>query len=142
MTRGAARATRHDDSVVNVLLQEIEQQDGVVLLATNLPENLDLALARRLTCQLRFPLPSAGLRHQIFDRLLPDTVPTTGEIDTGELARTYKLSGGQIKNVVFRAAFRAASASRGLCQQDLANAAEEELEGVIGGSGERVGFGV
>jgi SpoVK/Ycf46/Vps4 family AAA+-type ATPase len=140
MTRGAARATRHDDSIVNVLLQQIERQDGVVLLATNLPDNLDGALARRLTSQLAFPFPDARLRHRIFDRLLPDTVPTEGEIDTQALAKAYPLSGGQIKNVVFRAAFRAASADRGLRHDDLKAAAVEELDGVVGANGVAAGF--
>ena len=85
-------------------------------------------------------LPDVQLRDQIFQRLLPDTVPTEGEIDTRALAKEYRLSGGQIKNVVFRAAFRAASVNRGLRQRDLEVAAIEELGGVVGGEGSKVGF--
>src|SRR5690554_711746 len=52
MARGEARASRHDDSVVNVLLTAIERFSGVVLMATNRADKLDDALDRRLTYTL------------------------------------------------------------------------------------------
>jgi SpoVK/Ycf46/Vps4 family AAA+-type ATPase len=141
MTRGQARASRHDNSSVNVLLQEIERFEGVVILATNLPEDLDKALARRLSCQLEFTLPGVSEREQIYALLLPETVPMDPCMNLRLLASRYTLSGGQIKNVVFRAAFRAASKDRNLRQADLEAAAIQELGGFVGGTrGRRAGF--
>ena len=127
MERGEGRASRHDDSVVNVLLKLVERHDGVVLLATNLPDRLDCALSRRLTYRLHFPLPDAELRSKIWRLLLPDSVPT-GELDFGGLGRRHDLSGGQIKNAVFKAAYRAAAGGGELSQIILERAAKEECE--------------
>lgn len=124
--RGSGNASRHDDSIVDTLLVSIERNDGVVLLATNLADRLDLALGRRLGWQLEFPLPEAPARAAIWRRLLPDTVPLDGPVDAERLARHYALSGGQIKNAVLRAAYRAAHARRSLAQADLEGAAAEE----------------
>jgi SpoVK/Ycf46/Vps4 family AAA+-type ATPase len=142
MERGEGRASRHDDSVVNTLLTLIERHDGVVLLATNLPDRLDKALVRRLTYRLGFPFPEAEQRAAIWKRLVPATVPTAGEIDFARLGRDYCLSGGHIKNAVFKAAFRAARADGPLTQALLEEAAMEEGDSVEGIAGKRraVGF--
>ena len=139
--RGTAHAARHEDRLVNLLLQLIKRHDGVVLLATNRPQQLDRALGRRLTYQLRFDLPDAAQRTAIWRRLLPATVPVEGVLELELLGRKYQTSGGQIKNAVFKAAFRAASGNGALTQALLEEAVQEELEG-----GRRqvkpIGFGV
>ncbi len=126
MERGEGRASRHDDSAVNTLLKLIERHDGVVLLATNLPDRLDRALERRLTYKLRFPFPGAMERARIWERLVPAGAPSDGTIDTVALGKEFTLSGGHIKNAVFKAAFRAASAGEPLSQKRLMAAAREE----------------
>ena len=143
MERGEGRASRHDDSIVNTLLTLIERHDGVVLLATNLADRLDKALARRLTYRLLFSLPEGKQRAAIWQRLLPPTVPTEGDIDCVRLGEAFRLSGGHIKNAVFKAAFRAASNGGCLSQGVLEDAAEEELESFDGLSGSKkvIGFG-
>lgn len=138
MERGAA--SRHDDSMVNTLLTLIERFDGVVLLATNMPGKLDGALGRRLTYRIEFPFPSAHARADIWRGLLPETVPCEGEIDVVALGEAYALSGGHIKNAVFKAAFRASSADRGLSMEDLRRAATEEVAAADAGTAP-IGFG-
>ena len=140
MERGAGHASRHDDSAVNVLLKLVERHDGVVLLATNLPERLDRALSRRLTYRLCFPLPGAGARTAIWRRLLPGSVPAEN-LDLTRLGQLFALSGGQIKNAVFKAAYRAAAAGGGLSQPLLEGAANEEMEDYRRGNGKAIGFG-
>lgn len=126
MARGEARASRHDDSVVNVLLTAIERHNGVVLMATNRADKLDDALDRRLTYTLEFPFPSARERAQIWQSLLPAGVPTDGAIDFAGLAERHRLSGGLIKNAVFKAAFRAARADVAVTTALLEQAALDE----------------
>ncbi len=142
MERGEGRASRHDDSVVNTLLTLIERHEGVVLLATNLPDRLDKALVRRLTYRLAFPFPDAEQRAAIWRRLVPATVPAEGEIDFARLGSAHSLSGGYIKNAVFKAAFRAARSNLPLSTALLDQAAREEAEGAEGvaGTKRRVGF--
>ena len=119
---------KHDISVVNVMLQLIERHEGVVLLATNRADALDKALTRRLGWHLRFAMPDARLRAGIWRALLPETVPVHGKIDFERLGRNFALTGGHIKNAVFKAAFRAARSEVALQQAGLEFAAMEELE--------------
>ncbi len=125
-TRGEGNASRHDDSAVNVLLQLVEEHDGVTLLATNLAARLDPALCRRLSYMLRFPLPDAQARTNIWKKHLPPTAPLDASVDLQRLGETYRLSGGQIRNAVFKAAFRAARNSTTISHQLLDSAAAEE----------------
>ena len=124
--RGDGRASRHDDAAVNVLLSLLERHDGLVLLATNLPDRLDRALDRRLSYRLHFPFPDAAARAAIWRRLVPDTAPRDGDLDFDALGARWRLAGGHIKNAVFKAAFRAASAGLPLEQEQLDVAAAEE----------------
>jgi SpoVK/Ycf46/Vps4 family AAA+-type ATPase len=129
MARGEGRASRHDDSVVNALLTKIERHNGVVLLATNRRGQLDPALDRRLTYMLEFPFPKGELRAKIWRNLLPESVPVDGAIDFEKLGEGYRLSGGLIKNAVFKAAFRAARGDRAVTMELLEEAATEEMTG-------------
>lgn len=55
---------RYANIEVNYLLQRVEQYEGVVILATNLQQNLDDAFLRRMQEVLEFPFPDAGLREK------------------------------------------------------------------------------
>ncbi len=125
--RGTGHASRHDDSIVNALLTNIERHDGLVLLATNRAAALDSALERRITYRLEFTMPTPELRTQIWQKLLPDTVPTEGTIDFQRLGQRFALSGGLIKNAVFKTAFRAARHNQPVTQTLLEACAREEL---------------
>jgi SpoVK/Ycf46/Vps4 family AAA+-type ATPase len=138
MARGEGRASRHDDAIVNGLLTLIERHDGLVLLATNRPGALDAALERRLTYRLEFALPSQAMRAEIWRKLLPETVPGAEEIDFDRLGSRYAMSGGLIKNAVFKAAFRAARRKQSVTQGLLEEAAGEETAGETKGN---IGFG-
>ena len=48
---------RESNSVVNVLLQELERYTGVVIFATNLAANFDPAFERRIRTHVLFELP-------------------------------------------------------------------------------------
>ncbi|HEX6161466.1 MAG TPA: ATP-binding protein, partial [Thermoanaerobaculia bacterium] len=109
------------------LLQRIEDHDGLVILATNLPRNLDDAFARRIHHALEFPFPDPSLREKIWRRLLPPTAPVADDVDFPFLARQLELSGGNIRNVVLAAAFAAAAESRPIAMPDFIAAAAREL---------------
>jgi hypothetical protein len=93
---------------VNFLLQRIEDYSGVVILATNLRQNMDDAFQRRIHVIVEFPVPDATSRRAIWARLLPSgakrEVPA-GDID--EISQRFELTGGSIRNVVLDACFRA-----------------------------------
>jgi hypothetical protein len=98
---------------VNYLLQRIEDYSGVVILATNLRQNIDDAFQRRIHVVVDFPAPNAACRKEIWERILP-AAPCC-EIaaeDVAEIAERFEMSGGSIRNAVLDASFRAVDSGR------------------------------
>jgi SpoVK/Ycf46/Vps4 family AAA+-type ATPase len=102
---------RYANIEVNYLLQRIEQYEGLVVLATNFPKNLDEAFLRRLHYVLEFPFPDEQTREEIWRLHLSGKAPKSDDLDYGFLAAQFPLSGGSIRNVVVEAAFLAAEES-------------------------------
>lgn len=112
-----------------VLLREIEQFSGVSILTSNLFDNVDPALVRRLTFVVSFTAPDERLRERLWRHLTTSgRVPLAADVSVTMLARAYTLTGAGIRNAITRAAVRA-SARGGdllLCHQDLEAAARDE----------------
>ena len=103
-------AQRESNSVVNVLLQELEDYTGVVIFATNLAVNLDPAFERRIRTHILFELPGETERVRIWQvQLHPSRTPLAPDVDFHALARRYEVSGGDIQNAVIKAALAAAA---------------------------------
>jgi hypothetical protein len=109
------------------LLQRIEAYDGVTILATNLLQNLDEAMFRRMSFIIKFPAPTAEDRERIFQAHLPPEAPLADDIDLEFLASRLEVSGGQIKNIVLAAAFMAAAEQMPIGMRHLVRAAGQEL---------------
>ncbi|NUT50843.1 MAG: ATP-binding protein, partial [Saccharothrix sp.] len=95
---------------MSFLLQRIEEYEGVVVLATNLPTNIDGAFFRRVHVLVDFPAPDADERLRIWRGLIPAELTYPSPADLADLAKRFPLSGGSITNVVVDAAFRAVAA--------------------------------
>ena len=100
---------RYANIEVSYLLQKMEAYEGVVILATNLRENMDEAFTRRIRFVVEFPFPDEANRRQIWKTHFPPEAPVSPEIDYGYLAREFQVAGGSIKNIVLNAAFLAAA---------------------------------
>jgi hypothetical protein len=118
---------RYANIEVNYLLQRVEQYEGVVVLATNLQRNLDDAFLRRIKEVVDFPFPDEKLRERIWRAHFPSGAPKEADIDFNFLAGQFKLSGGNIKNVVLSAAFLAAAEGRSITMADLILGLRTEL---------------
>ena len=93
---------------VNFLLQRIEEYSGTVILATNLREHIDEAFLRRIHVVVEFPMPDAASRLLIWERLMPSGAANgVAPADVVELSQRFTFTGGEIKNVVLDACFRA-----------------------------------
>jgi SpoVK/Ycf46/Vps4 family AAA+-type ATPase len=110
-TTGNAQAyQRESNTVVNVLLKELESFNGVVIFATNLAVNFDPAFERRIRTHVRFEMPGVDEREQIWRvQLHPLKTPLAQDVNFRELAERYDVSGGDIKNAVLKAATMAAA---------------------------------
>mmetsp|Transcript_16708 Transcript_16708/g.19244 ORF Transcript_16708/g.19244 Transcript_16708/m.19244 type:complete len:1183 (+) Transcript_16708:634-4182(+) len=126
--------SRHDNLNVGLLLQYIENFTGICVVITNMKDSIDEAFFRRFRFVLEFKLPDAVAREKIWKSTCPDQCPISKDVDFGELARRYAMSGGGVKNSLLRAATTAALRDGGkheLTMADLKEACEGE-EGKMG----------
>ena len=87
------------NSMQNIILQSMEEMEGIMLCTTNLvDQNLDPAFERRFLYKLKFPETTAEVRAKIWKSMLPEL----NEDDALVLAKKFNFSGGQIENVVRR----------------------------------------
>ena len=100
----------------------------VAILTTNLRANVDEAFIRRLDAIVDFALPEEEHRLLLWERNLPPKVPRDEDIDLGFLAKRFKLSGGDIRNICVAAAFLAAADARPVSMGDLIRATEREYQ--------------
>src|SRR3954471_7564051 len=101
---------RESNTVVSVLLQELESYDGVVIFVTNLAANFDPAFERRIRTHVLFEMPGAVEREQIWRvQMHPSRTPIAADVDFRSLAERYAVSGGDIRNAVLKAALAAAA---------------------------------
>jgi SpoVK/Ycf46/Vps4 family AAA+-type ATPase len=96
---------REANSVVTVLLHELENFPGVVIFATNLAANIDPAFERRIRTHILFEMPNLEERERIWRvQLHARKTPLADDVDFHALAEAYPRSGGDIKNAVLKAA--------------------------------------
>lgn len=119
---------RNANVEVAYLLQQIEEYDGVCILATNLIGNIDEAFMRRITYVVRFPFPDPAMREEIYRRTMPPEAPVSDDIDWAFLAEKFELSGGHIKNIVLSAAFLAALEDQPIGMSHLLRSAVGEMK--------------
>ena len=101
---------REANTVVNVLLRELEQFNGVVIFATNLAANFDPAFERRIRTHVLFEMPGVEERERIWQvQMHPQKTPLAPDVDFRQLAERFPVSGGDIKNAVLKAATAAAA---------------------------------
>ena len=93
---GAERAVdKMENSIQNIILQEMETLDGILIATTNLAQNMDKAFERRFLYKIKFTKPTIEARMSIWREM----IPTLSEVDTHALAVKYDFSGGQIENI-------------------------------------------
>lgn len=109
---------RHANIETAYLLQQMEEYDGVVLMATNLLQNIDEAFMRRISFVISFPFPDAPTRKLLWQKMLDARAPLD-EIDWDFLAGNFKMAGGNIKNCIIHAAFLAASENKPIGMRHL-----------------------
>ncbi len=122
---------RYANIEISYLLQKMEQhEDGLTILTTNLRGNLDESFVRRLAFTVHFPFPGEADRLRIWKQIWPEETPLDPSLDLGVIARRFKLSGGNIKNVALATAFLAAAESRPVRMSDILHSTRREYEKV------------
>lgn len=94
---GANRAVdKMENSIQNIILQEMESLEGIMIATTNLTTNLDKAFERRFLYKIQFNRPTVEARASIWQGMIPDL----SQEDALLLAAKFDLSGGEIENIV------------------------------------------
>lgn len=119
---------RYANIETSYLLQKMEEYEGIVILATNLRENMDEAFTRRLRFLIEFPFPDEGNRLRIWKTHFPPEAPLSEAIDYELLARKFQIAGGNIKNIVLNAAFYAAEDGGAITMEHIQRGAKREFE--------------
>jgi AAA+ superfamily predicted ATPase len=119
---------RYANIETSYLLQKMDDYDGVVILASNLRQNLDEAFTRRLRFIVEFPFPEVDSRRRIWRTVFPADAPLAADVDSTELAERFALSGGNIKNIALNAAFLAAVDKDEITRRHVLGATRREFE--------------
>jgi hypothetical protein len=119
---------RYANIETSYLLQKMEEYEGIVILATNLRENMDEAFTRRIRFIIDFPFPDVASRRAIWRTHFPAAAPIDKEVDVELLARQLPLAGGNIKNIVLNAAYYAAENGQVIDMAHILHGAQREFE--------------
>ncbi|MBA2382979.1 MAG: ATP-binding protein [Chloroflexi bacterium] len=119
---------RYANVEVAYLLQRMERFDGLAVLTTNMRANIDEAFTRRIDAVVDFPVPEDEDRLSLWRMHLPESLPQRADLDLEFMARRFRLSGGNIRNVSLSAAFLAAEGDRPVSMADLIRGTEREYQ--------------
>lgn len=84
-----------DNAMQNIILQEMEDLEGILIATTNLTQNLDSAFERRFLFKVEFHKPNTEVKAKIWCSMLKNI----SEDDAHTLAQKFDFSGGQIENI-------------------------------------------
>jgi SpoVK/Ycf46/Vps4 family AAA+-type ATPase len=93
---GAERSVdKMENSIQNIILQEMESLEGIMIATTNLVQNMDVAFERRFLYKVKFEKPELAQRTKIWQSMMPRLSAESA----GKLASSFDFSGGQIENI-------------------------------------------
>ena len=124
-----------DNAMQNIILQEIEDLDGILIATTNLTSNLDKAFERRFLYKVEFHKPDTDVKTKIWSSMLKDISAD----DARQLASHFDFSGGQIENIarkrtvdyILSGKFASLDEIEGYCRAELLGGKERKSIGFI-----------
>ena len=122
-----------DNAMQNIILQEIEDLDGILIATTNLTSNLDRAFERRFLYKVEFYKPDTDVKTKIWRSMLKDISAD----DARQLASHFDFSGGQIENIarkrtvdyILSGKFASLDEIEGYCRAELLSGKERRSIG-------------
>ena len=114
---------------VGYLLQRIENYDGLVILATNLLDNIDTAFMRRFQSLVYFPVPSVAQQLALWQNIFAVGLPLSKNVSLKILSEKYTLTASNITNVLRYATIKTLQKqNKSISMQTLTEAIEKELK--------------
>jgi SpoVK/Ycf46/Vps4 family AAA+-type ATPase len=125
-----------ENTIQNIILQEMENLPGILIATTNLIQNMDSAFERRFLYKIIFDKPGLESRMGIWNVLLPDL----SESSSSELGHSFELSGGQIENIARKIEVDAILHGSSPSMDALVRYCKDEMQNTFISS-KRIGFG-
>jgi SpoVK/Ycf46/Vps4 family AAA+-type ATPase len=114
-----------DNAMQNIILQEMENLEGILIATTNLTSNLDKAFERRFLFKVEFHIPDVSVKQQPWCSMLQGLT----EEEAHRLAGNYNFSGGQIENIARQRAIDFILSGKQLSAKDIEEYCEAENMG-------------
>ncbi len=108
-----------------MLLQRLENYEGIILVTTNAAQRIDQAFVRRLDVVIDFALPEAEQRRALWALHLPASHQMS-QTFLARVAERCDLSGGQIRNAALHASLLAMKGQELMREIDLDEALQRE----------------
>lgn len=92
---GSSNVADTENAIQNIILEEMENFDGILMATTNLVENMDAAFERRFLFKVKFEKPAVENSAKIWKSKLRFLT----ENESLELAEIFHFSGGEMENI-------------------------------------------
>lgn len=117
---------KHANQQTAYLLQRVENFNGLIILATNLKPNIDLAFSRRIQSVINFPIPNVNDREKLWINALKNISDLPLPF-IREISKLYEISGGVIKNVIQYAWLVSKKSKQEISKKNILNGIRREL---------------
>jgi hypothetical protein len=125
-----------ENSMQNIILEEIEKLDGILIATTNLTCNMDPAFERRFLYKIEFEKPTVEVKSAIWQTMLAGL----SDEDALVLASTYDFSGGQIENIARKSVVSKIITGEDFTLSSLIGHCDTEVMDKYGNNRRRIGF--
>ncbi|MCZ2129708.1 MAG: ATP-binding protein, partial [Bacteroidia bacterium] len=115
-------SSKVENSLQNILLEELENFDGILFATTNLVKNIDAAFDRRFLFKIEFDAPDTLAKMNIWKSRLPELAANYYKV----LAETYDFTGGQIENIARKIEINSLLSNEGLPFEKILNFCNQE----------------
>lgn len=92
----SSNVAQTENAIQNIILEELENFEGILMATTNLAMNMDAAFERRFLFKVHFKKPNFQTRTKIWK----SKIPVLNVNECRILAEKFEFSGGQINNVI------------------------------------------
>jgi hypothetical protein len=127
----ASSVAQTENTMQNILLQELEHFEGILIATTNLIINIDDAFERRFLYKIKFDMPCTRAKISIWKNILQSPIANNHLLrltdnDILELATRYDFSGGQIENIVRKIIIDTSIENKSLTADDIEQYCKQE----------------
>ena len=129
----SSNVAQTENTIQNIILEEMERLDGILIATTNMADNLDGAFERRFLFKIKYDKPTLEARKSIWLSKMPSLCDGAAQ----ELATSFSFSGGEIDNIVRKATIMEVLDEQEPDIQELKRLCREEK---LHGDSARIGF--